>query len=344
MKTKWGVIGSSGIAKRRTIPEGIVPADNAELTAVYTPVTQENLEVAELFGVQACATEEELIDSDCDVVYIASPNDKHYDQVIRCAEAGKHILCEKPLGITAIEAERMVQACRDNGVKLGSGFMMRFHAWHQEALKLIQEGRIGTPVLGRAQLSCWYPPIEGAFRQDPVLGGGGSLIDMGSHCIDILELFFGKARKVSCFTANRVHDYRSEDTALVILEFDNGAQGMVDSLFNVPDLSSKNRLEVYGSKGSILAEGTIGQGDAGEMIAYFSETDENYDSQQTRMENGFTIITPIPVNTYRAEIEAFSKSVLNDTPPPIDGEAGLWSQIVVEACYRSAKTGEAVIL
>jgi len=202
MKVKWAVIGSGGIARRRTIPEGISEAENAELVAVYDVNSAANEEVARQFGMKACATEDELLGSGCDAVYIATPAVFHAEQTERAARAGKHILCEKPLGMTVGEGERMLDMCRLKGVKLGVGFMMRFHAQHREALRLIQEGRLGMPVFGRAQLSCWYPPIPGAWRQDPTEGGGGSLMDMGGHCIDLLEMLFGPARKVTCFTGN----------------------------------------------------------------------------------------------------------------------------------------------
>lgn len=342
MSVKWGVLGSTGIARRRTIPEGIDLADNAELTAVYSTNQQENQEVAKQYRVNACSSEEELIDSDCDVVYIASPNSVHLNQVIKTAQAGKHIFCEKPLGLTVDEAERMVNACKEHGIMLGVGFMMRFHAYHQAALRIIQEGRIGTPVLARAQLSCWYPPLEGAWRQDPERSGGGSLIDMGSHCIDLLEMLFGRVKRVSCFLGKQIHNYPSEDTATVILEFENGAKGIVDSCFNLPDVCSKNRLELYGSQGSILAEGTIGQGDAGKMVAYLQDAPARYEAQQDRREDGGIVVTPTPHNTYREEVEAFSQAVLDGTAPPVDGEIGLWSQKVISACYESAKSGQAV--
>jgi len=344
MKTKWAVSGSGGIAFRRTIPEGIMKATNAELVAVYDVDATVNQNVAETFGAVACKSEQELMDSDCDVVYIATPVEFHCDQVIRAAEAGKHVFCEKPLGLTVAQAEKMVAVSQANSVKLGVGFMMRFHAYHKESLRLLKEGRIGKPVFGRAQLSCWYPPIEGAWRQDPARGGGGSLIDMGSHCIDLLELFFGRTHKLSCFIGNLVHDYGSEDSAIVMLEFENGAIGVVDNLFNVPDESSKNRLELYGSQGSILAEGTIGQGEAGDMIGRFQESGKGYDAEQIRAGIGGVRIAPNPVNMYQAEIEAFSKAVVDDTQPPVGGEVGLWSQKVVEACYTSAKTGRVISL
>jgi predicted dehydrogenase len=344
MKTKWAVWGSGGIARRRTIPEGIAKARNAKLVAVYDVDAAANEAVAKQFGAAAYASEKELLKSDCDVVYVATPVDVHCRQAIRAAEAGKHVFCEKPLGLNVKEAEKIVAACEKNNVKLGVGLMMRFHAQHREALRLVRKGRIGTPVLGRAQLSCWYPPIAGAWRQDPARGGGGSLMDMGSHCIDLLEMFFGRTKKVSCLTGNLVQRYGSEDTAVVLLEFESGAKGIVDNLFNVPDASSKNRLELYGSRGSILAEGTIGQGEAGEMVAFLEESGKAYDAQQARADAGGLRIAPKPVNMYRAEVEAFSRAVLDDTAPPVGGELGLWSQRVLAAAYKSAQTGKMVIL
>ncbi|MCP4644160.1 MAG: Gfo/Idh/MocA family oxidoreductase [bacterium] len=344
MTTKWGVLGSGGIARRRTIPEGIRAADNAELTAVFDVNAEANAEVAKEFGGVACASEDDLFASDCDIVYIATPADLHCAQVEKAAAAGKHVLCEKPLGMTIEEGERMLAVCQEHNVKLGTGFMMRFHAQHQAALKMVQDGAIGTPVLGRAQLSCWYPPIPGAWRQDPGQGGGGSLMDMGGHCIDVLEMILGRVTKVSCMTGNLVQDYASEDTAVVLLEFESGAKGVVDNLFNVPDASSKNRLEIYGSKGSILAEGTIGQGEIGQMVANLEEGEKGYEAQQQRDEGGAVVVAPDPVNMYRAEVEAFAQAVLDDTPAPIDGELGLWSQKVLAACYESAKTCQTICL
>jgi predicted dehydrogenase len=344
MRTRWAVWGSGGIARRRTIPEGITKAGNADLVAVYDVDGSVNREVAGEFGVVACESEEELLSSECDVIYVATPVEFHREQVIRATEEKRHVFCEKPLALNATEAERMLAACRDNNVKLGVGFMMRFHAYHLEALRLLKEGRIGIPVFGRAQLSCSYPPIEGAWRQNPARGGGGSLMDMGSHCIDLLEMFFGKTRKVSCFVGNRVHDYPSEDTVVAMLEFESGAKGVVDNLFNVPDQSSRNRLELYGSRGSILAEGTIGQGQEGDMVATFQESDESYDVEQTRSCKEGVRIVPTPVNMYRAEVEAFSRAVIEAKKPPVDGQAGLWNLRVIEACYESARTGQAVSL
>ena len=339
MKTRWGVIGAAGIARRRTIPEGIVGAPNAALAAVYDINSGANREIAEQFGATACATEEELLAMALDVVYIATPTHLHCEQALRAAAAQKHVLCEKPLGMNIDECKRIIAACDAAGVKLGTGFMMRYHAQHQAALQLVRSGEIGTPVFARAQLSCWYPPIPDAWRQSPRLGGGGSLMDLGGHCIDLLEMFFGEIESVYCSLGNLVQSYASEDTAVVLLDFASGAKGVVDCLFNVPDASSLNRLELYGSKGSILAEGTIGQGEQGVMTARLEESDSGYAAQQERAADGGMIIAPMPVNMYCAEVEAFSRAVLDNTAPPVSGKDGLRSQTVLTACYESAGTG-----
>lgn len=335
---KWGVIGSGGIAQRRTIPEGIVLADHARLVAVYDIDADVNNTVAKKFNASAAQSIAELLQSDIDVVYIASPVNLHLEQAIACAKAKKHVFCEKPLGMTVEEAEKMIQICQQEGVYLGTGLMMRFLAQHQAALKMIKEGQLGKPVYGRAQLSCWYPPIDGAFRQDPAIGGGGSLMDMGSHCIDLLEMFYGKVKNVSCFINNSVHDYKSEDSAVVSLFFENGAIATVDSCFCIPDNSSKNILELYGSKGSILAKGTIGQGTSGEMVAYLETDTAGYDANQARNASGGIEINPAPVNMYLSEIEEFSRAILEKREPSNNAAIGLQSQKVVTACYQSAKT------
>lgn len=339
---KWGVIGSGGIARRRTIPEGISHADNAKLISVYDINQDANNAVAKEFNALASKSIDDLLSTDIDVVYVASPVNMHLEHALAAAKAGKHVFCEKPLGLTVNEAENIIMTCKKYGVYLGTGLMMRFIAQHQAAMKIIQDGRLGKPVYGRAQLSCWYPPIPGAFRQDPELGGGGSLVDMGSHCIDLLEMFLGKIKSVSCFINNSVHDYESEDSAIVSLFFENGAMGTVDTYFCIPDNSSKNILELYGSQGSILAKGTIGQGSAGEMTAYLEGDNQGYDAKQARNAADGVAINPTPINPYLAEVEEFSNAILQKREPVNNGSIGLQSQKIIAACYLSAMSGKVI--
>ncbi len=111
----WGVIGSGGIARRRTIPEGILAAKNARLTAVFDIDREANETVANQYHAVASQTLEELLLSGIDAVYIATPVNRHLEQVILSAKAGKHIFCEKPLGLTIQEAEEMGAICRKEG-------------------------------------------------------------------------------------------------------------------------------------------------------------------------------------------------------------------------------------
>lgn len=341
-RVKWGVIGSGGIARRRTIPEGIAAAPNAVLAAVFDLDAEANRAVAAQFGGSAVASVEDLLQTDVDAVYIATPAHLHYQQALACARASKHIFCEKPLGMSVAEAEKMVAAAREAKVLFGTAFMMRFHSQHQAAKSLIEEGGIGKPVYGRAQLSCWYPPMPGAWRQDPALGGGGSLMDMGGHCIDLLEMFFGPVSRVSCFIRNLVQAYPSEDSAVALLEFASGALGTVDAFFCITDQGSKNALELHGSLGSILAEGTIGQGAKGKMTSILKPGADGYDAQQSRDASGGSDLSPEPLNMYRAEIEAFSRAVLEGRESEVGAEAGVRSQKVLAACYESARTGRAI--
>lgn len=341
-KIKWGVIGSGGIARRRTIPEGIIPADNAQLLAVYDINTQANSEVAEEFDAQAVDSIDALLAANIDAVYLATPANLHHQQVIQCARAGKHALCEKPLGMSVAETEKMIAACNQANVLLGTAFMIRFHTQHKAALEMINQGKLGTLAYGRAQMSCWYPPIQDAWRQDPATGGGGSLMDMGGHCIDLLEMFFGKVKKVSCFTNNVVHPYKAEDAAATLLFFENGALATVDNFFCIPDSASQFALEIYGSKGSIIAKHTVNQGDQGQMTAYIQQTDADYDAQQAQQAPEPIAITPEPYNTYRAEIEEFSQAIIQGRQPYNNAELGLRSEKILQACYQSAKSGQTV--
>ena len=187
-KIRWGVIGAGGIADRRTIP-GMMLCDNAELTAVM----EINMELAEKCRAKwNCAraydSEEALLsDPDIDAVYIASPVVMHAKQAMLAADHGKHILIEKPLAMTSEEGQAVLDYCDRKGVKIAAGLMMRFGSYVQEMKKAIAEGKIGRPVSGFSQFTCWYPDMPGVWRQSKRSGGGGAMMDMGVHCIDLMQ-------------------------------------------------------------------------------------------------------------------------------------------------------------
>jgi predicted dehydrogenase len=326
-RVRWAVIVAGGIARRRTIPEGIVPAANAELVAVYSP--QSGADVAKQFGVHAADSEDSLFDFDFDALYVASPVDCHLRQVLRAAEENRHVLCEKPLALDAGEAEDMVAACDRRSVLLGTAFMMRFHPLHQGMARHVQGGKVGRPVYARAQLACWYPPLADAWRQNPARSGGGVLLDLAPHCIDLLEMVLGSTViAATCRSAQLVHDYPVEDTAVILLEFENGALATVDCMFNTPDDSCTNRLEIYGSSGSLLAEHTLGQTCDGQLEL------RPPGEQLPRADRS--------ANLYRDQIESFSRAILRREPPLTCGRQGLHIQQIIDACYESVASGRRV--
>jgi len=335
-----GVIGAGGIASRRTIP-AMLRARHCRLAAVMDPVDVER--IAESFGVPGYRTEQALLaDPKVQAVYIASPVYCHLAQIRAAAEAGKHILCEKPLALNLEEARQAVEACRQHGVFLQEGYMMKFHAAHQKIRALIEEGRLGKVVFLRAQLSCWYPRIEGAWRQDPAKGGGGALIDMATHLYDLLEYFAGPVRRIAARTGNLVQDYASEDASTTLLEFASGAHGVVDCFFCIPDEASRTRLEVYGSQGAVLSEGTIGQGSRGKLEGIFGLGAAGYDAAQAKdIRPRFQRIRFRAVNPYTAECEYFADCILNQRPPEINGpQHALHIMEMVEKAYASARSGQ----
>ena len=344
-KVKIGVIGAGGIARRRTIP-GMLLADNIELTAVMDIMKID--EIAAEFKVKKAydKVEDLLADPNVEAVYIATPASKHLEQIEMAAAAGKHVLCEKPLTMKVEEAVKAVAACKKAGVYLQEGYMMTFHAAHQAIRKVIDEGKIGKPVYMRAQLSCWYPPIPGAWRQDPAKGGGGSLIDMATHLYDLLEFFNGPIRKIVALTGNQVQNYKSEDSSTSLLEFANGTHATVDAFFCVPDEATKTRLEIYGSKGAIFTEGTIGQSQAGVAEIISGLGDGGYDAQQSKdVVRTFQPLPFTPKNPYTAECEYFANCILSGKAPEVNtGENAIRIMRITQKAYESASDGMVKII
>ena len=124
--------------------------------------------------------------------------------------------------------------------------------------------------------------------------------------------------------------------------FENGAMATVDTFFCIPDSSSKNVLELYGSKGSIIAKGTIGQGEAGEMTAFLEEEAFGYAAQQARQTDRGIEIAHLPVNMYRSEVEEFSQAIIERRQTSLSAQIGLRSQKILAVCYESVRTGKVV--
>ena len=346
MKIKWGVIGCGGIADRRTIP-GMMLADNAELVAVMDANGEVAEKVREKYNAKfAFDNYEELLAIDeIDAVYIASPVFCHKEQAFAAAKAKKHILLEKPMALTVEESKEIADYCKKEGVKLGVGLMMRFHSYHQAMKKIIAEGKLGDVVSMRGQLTCWYPDIPNNWRQNKALSGGGALMDMGIHCIDLLQYITGlKATEVTGFAGTQTFSYNADDSAAIVMKMENGALAMVDANFNIPDAAAKCKLEIYGTKGSIMAEGTVSQVEGGDVAVLISDDSLGYDAAQNREE-----LVPVKLdvefgNMYTKEVESFGNAIINDTEPAITAEDAIFVQNIVERAYASSDDKKIAIL
>lgn len=338
-KLRWGVIGCGGIAMRRTIP-GLVLAENSELIAVMDANHDSALLCQKQFGAKFAFNnyEELLACEEIDAVYIASPVICHYEQAMAAARAHKHILLEKPLGLTSEKAKEIAATCAEQGVQLGSGFMMRYNSLHTKVRDLIATGRLGEIVSMRAQFTCWYPEIEGAWRQKKSTSGGGALMDMGIHCIDLLRFMSGlEVAEVITLIGNQIFKYEVEDAAALVMRMENGALCYVDAAFNIPDDAAVCKLEIYGTGGSVCLQGSIAQDETGEGVLVLTDSNKGYDAQQNRQKAENAVLKAGEGNLYTKEIAGFAQAVLDNTAIPVTAMDAIRAQEIIEAAYASAQ-------
>ena len=165
------------------------------------------------------------------------------------------------------------------------------------------------------------------------------MVDMATHLIDLLAMFAGPVRRVAALTGNLVQGYNPADATTTLLEFRSGAHGTVDCFFCIPDEASRTRLEVYGSQGALLSEGTVGQSTGGKLEGLFAQGDKGYDAAQNKdAVRKFERITFPRINPYTAECEYFAQCILDGRPPTInDGQNALTVMRIVEQALRSSK-------
>lgn len=338
MVVHWGVIGCGTVATNRTIPEGIAAADNVRLAAVADVVPGRAAAVAERYGARAYTSADELLrDPAVQAVYVAVPPFAHAPVAIAAARHRKPTLLEKPMAINAPEARTILEAFRSSGTPLGLGFMMRYHGCHARLREMVESGAIGNVVAVRARYSVWYPPDsdrpDEAWLFDPARAGGGPLMDAGVHALDLLVHLLGRVNRLACFADTVVHGGAVEDACTILLRFDRGAQGVLQVYNCTPNYQGRNVLEVHGTRGTLVSQGTFTQLPTGALLHYpKSEPDGRAEAppQPVEVER---------VNMYRAEVERFSASLGRGEPYWIAGEDGLYVQQLVDAAYRSAREG-----
>jgi 1,5-anhydro-D-fructose reductase (1,5-anhydro-D-mannitol-forming) len=321
--TNWGIIGLGKIADTRVVP-GFRRSNSERLVAAAGRDAERTAAFAAKHALRALTIEAMLADPAIEAVYIAAANDLHAPYTEAAAGAGKHVLCEKPLARTLEEGEAMLEACRAAGVLLGTAFMMRYHPLHEWAREQVAAGAIGVPLQARVQNGFGLRPERQTWRMDKAAAGGGPLMDVGSHAIDLLcYVTRARVREVGAFATRQIVSGDAEDSAVVNLVLDNGMLGQVNVAFNTP--FSRTGLEIHGSAGTLITEGTLGQVSEGWA--------------ELRTAAGVERRESTPRDLYQQEIEAFGRAVRGEDPLALSGEAGLENLRVLLAAYRSSYWG-----
>ncbi len=319
---RWGVLSTANIGLKAVIP-AIQASRNGRLFAIASRdlASADRVAMREP-DVRAYGSYEELLDDpEVEAVYIPLPNALHAEWTIRAAQAGKHILCEKPLGVTAEEARRMFAAAEQAGVLLMEAFMYRFHPQILWAQEQITSGRIGAPQVARASFVFDIRRNPQNIRLKGNLAGG-SLMDVGCYPLSFCRIVFG-ALQTPQSVAARVTiptDSEVERGAYAILDYGEGRIGMLDSSFELP---WGQFAEVIGEQGrlTIPRPFTPGRADTVVRIELGAETIER------RFE---------AVDQYQLEVEHFADCVRTGAQPYLTPEDSLAQAETMEAVYRAA--------
>lgn len=346
-KLRIGIIGSGGIAQGCHMRGYAAVPELAEIVAVCDVNEKTAQAAADKFNVPTVYRDynEMLAKEELDGVSVATPNKFHKDPTIAALKAGVNVLCEKPLGMNADECREMCAAARDAGKILQVGLQSRFAGAPVWLKQYIDAGSMGDIYYARAQaIRRRGVPGWGVFINKE-LQGGGPLIDIGVHILDLTLAMMGYPKPVSAFGKtwddlgknpelwNSWGDYDRtkftvEDFAVALIKFDNGAVISLESTFmaNGPDVWE---TQLYGTK----AGAKIRPGDEGkDAITIFTETNRQ-----------LMDISPANIphveSAHVEEVKAFVNAIINGEPTPVPGENGLILNAIFDAIYKSSVTG-----
>jgi predicted dehydrogenase len=248
-RLRFGVLSTANIGLTKAIP-GIAAAANSEVVAIASRNATVARAAAERLGIPTAhgSYEALLADPDVEAVYIPLPNHLHAEWTIAAARAGKHVLCEKPLALSAADAERMVEACEREGVRLMEAFMYRQHPSWVAVRDLVASGRIGRLVAVQSWFS--YFNDDPANIRNLVEAGGGALFDIGCYCVNLSRMLFDgePSRVVGSILRDPVGG--TDVVASGILEFGDGVATFTASTRAEDD----QRVDIYGRTGRISVE------------------------------------------------------------------------------------------
>lgn len=342
-KTRVALLGAGFIAEihlecyHRFIPE-------AEVVAVYTRNADRAAAFAAKHNIpQHYTSLDELISqADCDVVDVCLPNFLHAEAVIKAAEAGKHVIVEKPLALTLAECDEMIAACRSNHRKLMYAEELCFAPKYERARRLVAEGAVGELYQLRQSEkhsgphSDWFYDIEQA--------GGGVLMDMGCHALGWFRWMLRDRKPLSVYatmsTVLHKGRTRGEDNSVVIVEFEGGVTCIAEDSW-AKHGGMDDRIEVYGTGGVIYADLFVGN-----AALTYSRDGYGYAMEKADSTQGwsFTVFEEAFNQGYPHELKHFINCVREDQQPLVTGEDGRAVLELIYAAYESARTGQKVSL
>ena len=322
MAIRWGIIGCGDVARKRVA--GAIQNDpNSELVAVCRRDEAKLRAFAAEFGVSIATTsaEDVIASAEIDAVYIATPVNLHYPQTIAAATAGKHVLVEKPMAMSTAECDAMIAACAIANVRLGVAYYRPFYPVVHRIQKLIESGEIGK-VLSVSATTCTPfaidPGDDGYWRVLPGEGGGGALMDIGSHRLDLFLRLFGSVSDVKAQCGTVAASYQADDVATLALRFESGVHGVLHCCFG--SSTDPDEFAVLGTEGRLVSRPLNG----GELI----------------IEHGRdrTIEQHSPASNFNSPLIAdFSAAILESRSPLVSGKVGLDVNRVMELAYASSR-------
>lgn len=324
-----GVIACGGIAQEAHLPN-YASHPKAQLVAVADIDEARAREVAERFGVPHVYTDyrDLLARDDIQAVSVCTPNYLHAPQTIAAAEAGKHILCEKPMATNLADANAMIAAAEQAGVQLMVGFSHRFHHFVRKAREIIADDTIGRPLTTRVRFAHSGPYTSWVAKSpwffDTRLAGGGAVLDMGIHALDVARFLLNtEIRTIQANLATLSHDIQAEDTAVINLEFLNGSLGYIETGWH--SQPGPLGIEVYGSRGTLVV-------DYQTPIRLWTK------------DEGWQELTDFPTGGWPAEVHAFVDALVEGRDVHPDGYDGLASVRAALGAYDSHRLGMRVTL
>jgi len=318
-KIKWGLIGCGDIARKRVAP-ALRDIANSDFVAVSRAQADKAEAFAREFGARRWYADWHalLADQEIEAVYIATPVHLHAEMAVAAAEAGKHVLCEKPMALNVAECDRMLAACMAHRVKLGVAYYRHFYPGIARIKAIVAAGEIGRTMI--AQINAFeyqdlVPSDPRGWFVTQAKSGGGPMMDFGCHRIDVLMDLFGGITHVQAFTDRLLFNREVEDSGAAFFKF---AKGMRATLtVTTTTLEAQDTLDIFGTAGSIHVP-VLNRG----LVKIVTATGERVEAH------------PPHANVQQPLIEDFAQAILTNGPPGVGGERGRAVAQVEEEIYR----------